>query len=286
MIWEKSGVAVAGQDRWAGFGVEKVAYDLCWITEPGSLTLQAPGPTLYLASAEVGGRCEFRPGSGQLAEGGFFGVGALTFAAAGDWVTVHASEMRQARLCCLTLEAAAAEFDSVDGDRLARLPSRYMFRDNRVRTCAEVLERDGPGASPTYARALAKALFAALLEPSGATGEGGQAPTLAGAAWRALSAHIRDSLGEPVTLEVLAQIAELPVERFGAVFREATGLTLQQWQMDLRVRSAQRLLADNPDENLAEVAQLCGFADQSHFSRAFLKVVGSTPTAWLHHRRA
>ena len=27
-----------------------------------------------------------------------------------------------------------------------------------------------------------------------------------------------------------------------------------------------------------------GFADQSHFSRAFLKVVGLTPTAWLHSR--
>jgi AraC-like DNA-binding protein len=54
--------------------------------------------------------------------------------------------------------------------------------------------------------------------------------------------------------------------------------------MDHRVRSAQRLLTDNPNESLNEVAVLCGFADQSHFSRAFLKVVGLTPTAWLHGR--
>jgi AraC-like DNA-binding protein len=54
--------------------------------------------------------------------------------------------------------------------------------------------------------------------------------------------------------------------------------------MDYRVRNAQRLLMDHPNESLTEVATLCGFADQSHFSRAFLKVVGLTPTAWLHSR--
>jgi AraC-like DNA-binding protein len=54
--------------------------------------------------------------------------------------------------------------------------------------------------------------------------------------------------------------------------------------MDQRVRGAQRLLVDNPNENLTEVAALCGFADQSHFSRAFFEVIGLTPTAWLHNR--
>jgi AraC family transcriptional regulator len=76
----------------------------------------------------------------------------------------------------------------------------------------------------------------------------------------------------------------MPPERFGSAFRDATGVSVQQWQTDCRVRSAQRLLMDNPNESLTEVATLCGFADQSHFSRAFLKVVGLTPTAWLHSR--
>ena len=76
----------------------------------------------------------------------------------------------------------------------------------------------------------------------------------------------------------------MPPERFGSAFRDATGMSVRQWQTDYRVRSAQRLLTDNPNESLTEVATLCGFADQSHFSRAFLKVVGLTPTAWLHSR--
>jgi AraC-like DNA-binding protein len=107
---------------------------------------------------------------------------------------------------------------------------------------------------------------------------------LTGATWDSVSKHIRDHLDEPITVEALAKIAQMPPARFGGAFREATGMSLRKWQMDHRVRSAQRLLMDNPNESLTEVATLCGFADQSHFSRAFLKVVGQTPTAWLHNR--
>ena len=52
----------------------------------------------------------------------------------------------------------------------------------------------------------------------------------------------------------------------------------------LTVASTARLLADNPNEGVTEIATLCGFADRSHLSRAFLKMVGLTPTAWLHSR--
>jgi AraC-like DNA-binding protein len=44
-------------------------------------------------------------------------------------------------------------------------------------------------------------------------------------------------------------------------------------------------MVDDPNANLAEVATRSGFADQSHFSRAFLEIVGVTPTAWLHKRQ-
>ena len=107
---------------------------------------------------------------------------------------------------------------------------------------------------------------------------------LTGAIWDSISKYIRDYLEDPITVETLAGIAQMPPERFGAAFRQATGMSVRQWEMDHRVRSAQRLLADNPNESLTEIATLCGFADQSHFSRAFLKVVGLTPTAWLHSR--
>jgi AraC family transcriptional regulator len=286
MIVAKQGVAVTYQQSWAEFGVEEGAYALRWITEPGWLTIEAKLPTLCLMASEIGGRCELRPKPGSPGEGEYFGSGALTFAVPGEQVAVHAAEMREARLCCFAFHAADADYLAADDiARLDRLRSRFMFRNERIRTCATLLDssRMRGDANAAYVHSISKALFAAVLE-TGSGARQAKAALLEAGVWDRLSRYMRDNVQEPITIEALAGIAQIPPERFGGAFRDATGMSVRQWQMDLRVRSAQRLLADDPKESLTEVATLCGFADQSHFSRAFLKVVGLTPTAWLHSR--
>src|SRR5260370_38392964 len=184
--------------------------------------------------------------------------------------------MRQPRLCCFAFrdtDYLTAEDIAVAG----RLRTRYMFRNERVRTCAALLDRGRlQGDSTAFILSLSKALCAAVREL--ADGEPSKIAALTGANWDAISRHIRDNLGEPITVETLAEIAQMPPERFGSAFRDATGMSLRQWQTDCRVRGAQRLLTDNPNESLTEVATLFGFADQSHFSRAFLKLFALSPT--------
>jgi AraC family transcriptional regulator len=286
MIAAKHGVTITNQRSWADFGVEEVVCEVRWLTEPGWLTLEVEAPTLCMMATEIGGRCEFRAKPDQPSDGEYFGSGALAFAAPGSQVAIHAAEMRQARLCCFALQARDADYlRSEDIAAAGRLRSRYMFRNERIRTCAALL--DGGhlrGDSTAFILSLSKALFAAVLEMAQGAREPSNVAALIGANWYAISRYIRDNLGEPITVEALAKIAQMPPERFGSAFRDATGMSVQQWQTDYRVRSAQRLLTDNPNESLTEVAALCGFADQSHFSRAFLKVVGLTPTAWLHSR--
>jgi AraC family transcriptional regulator len=291
MICGKHGVAIAHKRSWADFGIEEVACEVRWLTEPGWLTLKVEAPTLYMVVTEIGGRCEFRAKPDVPVNGEYFGSGALTFAIPGSRLAIYAAEMRQARLCSFSLRAAEANYLSTDDvDAVGRLRTRYMFQNERIRTCAALL--DGArlrSDSLAFILPMTKALFAAVLEMGlAATGASKAVPvkaaTLTGANWNAISRYIRDHLDEPVTVEALARIAQMSPERFGEAFREATGMSVRQWQMDHRVRNAQRLLTDNPNESLTEVATLCGFADQSHFSRAFLKVVGLTPTAWLHSR--
>ena len=284
MIRDKHGVAVTDQRSWVDFGVEEIACEVRWLTEPGWLTLEIEAPTLCMMATETGGRCEFRATPDQPVDGEYFGSGALAFAATGSRVAIYAAEMRQAHLCCFAFHAADASYlTSEDIAATGRLRTRYMFRNERIRTCAALLDRGRlQGDSMAFILSLSKALFAAVIELT--HGDPSTAAALTGANWDAVSRYIRDNLGEPITVETLAQVAQVPPERFGGAFRHVTGMSVRQWQMDHRVRSAQRLLADNPDESLAEVAALCGFADQSHFTRAFLKVVGLTPTAWLHSR--
>jgi len=283
MIRDKHGVAITDQRSRTEFGVEEVACEVRWLTEPGWLTLEAGAPILCMMATEIGGRCEFRAKPDQPVDGEYFGSGALAFAAVGSPVAIFAAEMRQARLCCFAFRAADAEYLTSEDIAVAgRLRTRYMFRNERIRTCAALLDHGRLQADSTaFILSLSKALFATVLEL--ADGEPSKA-ALTGANWDAISRYIRDNLGEPITVETLARVAQMPPERFGGTFRDATGMSIRQWQTDCRVRSAQRLLTDNPNESLAEVATLCGFADQSHFSRAFLKVVGLTPTAWLHSR--
>jgi AraC family transcriptional regulator len=286
MIAEKHGVTVTSQRTWADFGVEEVACEVRWLTEPGWLTVQVELPTLCMMATEIGGRCDFRAKPDQPVDGGYFGSGALALVGPSSPVVIHAAEMRQGRLCCFAFRAADARYlSSADIAAVGRLQSRYMFRNERIRTCAALL--DGGrirGDSTPFILSLSKALFATVVELAHGDDRQSSGSALTGAIWDSISKYIRDYLEDPITVETLAGIAQMPPERFGAAFRQATGMSVRQWEMDQRVRSAQRLLADNPNENLTEIATLCGFADQSHFSRAFLKVVGLTPTAWLHSR--
>ena len=287
MVLGKHGISIVGQQSWRSFGVEETAYEIRWLNANGWLTLQAEQPTLYMAAAEVGGRCELRAHPDQPVDGEYFGSDALSFAASGSSVALYAAEIREVRLCCFTLHARNAGY--LSGEQIAaiaHLRSRYMFRNARIRTCAALLDADRirDGSNEAYLLSLSKALFAAVLDTIEGPDQHPAPAALTGARWHAVAGYLRDHFSETVTVAALAAFVRMPPEQFGANFQAATGMSLRQWQMDCRVRGAQRLLADDPRSSLAKVAALCGFQDQSHFSRAFFRVVGQTPSAWLHDR--
>jgi AraC family transcriptional regulator len=82
----------------------------------------------------------------------------------------------------------------------------------------------------------------------------------------------------------LAGLVRLSPHYFSLVFRQAVGVSPHQYILQQRVAEARRLLSAG-GMTLAELAFHLGFADQSHFSRAFRKVTGTTPGACLTHGR-
>jgi hypothetical protein len=141
MIRSKSGVAISRQQSWADFGVEELAFEVRWVTEPGWLALDIEVPTLCTMATEVGGRCEFRAKADQPVDGGYFGSDALAFAAAGAPLAIHAAEMRHGRLCCFAFRGAAVDYlTAKEIAAVGRLPSRYMFKNEPIRTCAALLD--------------------------------------------------------------------------------------------------------------------------------------------------
>jgi AraC family transcriptional regulator len=87
---------------------------------------------------------------------------------------------------------------------------------------------------------------------------------------------------ERVTLTQLAHASGVPAVRLARAFRHRIGLSPGALQRRLRVQwAADELL--RTDRALSDVALAAGFADQSHFTRVFARIVGVTPAA---HRAA
>ncbi|KWV58507.1 AraC family transcriptional regulator [Rhizobium altiplani] len=95
---------------------------------------------------------------------------------------------------------------------------------------------------------------------------------------RAKSLLLENLDGEISVLDV-AKACNLSRGYFIQAFRETTGMTPYQWLLNERVSRA-RVLLRTPDIPLSEVAISCGFADQSHFTRVFTNLVGTTPGSW------
>ncbi len=78
------------------------------------------------------------------------------------------------------------------------------------------------------------------------------------------------------SLDDMADTAFISKYNLIRTFKHEIGLTPHQFQLQNRIRKAQRLLENSA--TIAEVALATGFCDQSHFIRHFEKIVGLTPT--------
>ena len=76
----------------------------------------------------------------------------------------------------------------------------------------------------------------------------------------------------------LARSACMSESHFIRSFRHAVGLTPRQFQIQNRVRKAQRILDSHG--SVVEAALSAGFYDQSHLTRHFKRLVGLTPAVY------
>jgi AraC-like DNA-binding protein len=91
--------------------------------------------------------------------------------------------------------------------------------------------------------------------------------------------HIQANLGQPLTLDELAQLAGLSMWRFATVFRQQVGVAPHRYICRLRLERAQALIRAGVPA--ATAASEAGFYDQSHLSRHFKSVFGMTPGQYM-----
>ncbi len=110
-------------------------------------------------------------------------------------------------------------------------------------------------------------------------GRGGLAP------WqvRRVATYMDGNLADSIRCEDLARMTRLSVSHFMRAFRESFGAPPHAYLMRRRMERAQDLMLDS-DTTIGQIALACGFADQSHLTRLFHKIVGESPAAWRRAR--
>jgi AraC family transcriptional regulator len=104
---------------------------------------------------------------------------------------------------------------------------------------------------------------------------GGLAPWQVRRAKEILSEH----LDGRIPLQEVARECHLSMSHFSRQFRRTTGLPPHKWLLKRRIEVAKEKLGDRR-LSLSDVAVACGFADQSHLTRVFTRMVGVSPGAW------
>jgi AraC family transcriptional regulator len=94
---------------------------------------------------------------------------------------------------------------------------------------------------------------------------------------RKIEDYVRANLAESISIEKLAELAELSPFHFSRVFKQATGMTPLQFVTRERMLQAQRLIRET-SRSLIEIALEVGYTSPSHFAQVFRRMVGLTPT--------
>lgn len=66
-------------------------------------------------------------------------------------------------------------------------------------------------------------------------------------------------------------------------FKSSIGMTPHQFCIQNRIRKSQRML--DKDKTISGIATEMGFYDQSHFDKAFRRIVGISPSEYIYSKK-
>jgi AraC family transcriptional regulator len=117
--------------------------------------------------------------------------------------------------------------------------------------------------------------LSALDPASNFLARGGLAPVVLRRICEHMAAHLHDN----ITLSELAVLAGVTPNHFAIAFKQSTGVAPHAWLRLRRIKRAKTLLRSG-EHDVAKVALLVAYANQSSFGAAFRREMGLAPTRW------
>ena len=110
-------------------------------------------------------------------------------------------------------------------------------------------------------------------------------PNPSNAAYRAILEEWFDKekpyLNPDFQLMDLRQVLPLNRTYLSQLINAEYGCSFYQWVNSLRIEEAKRLMTEQPDLRIQEIAERCGFSSAGVFSRAFYRETGVLPSKWV-----
>jgi len=104
---------------------------------------------------------------------------------------------------------------------------------------------------------------------------------------RRVCEFIQHNLNQQLTLLTLAAVVHMSPYHFARLFKQSAGVPPHRFVLGRRIALASALLRE-PQPSIGEVGRLVGFRTPSHFTTAFRRMTGVTPSAyrcgWRHER--
>lgn len=91
--------------------------------------------------------------------------------------------------------------------------------------------------------------------------------------------YIHAHFSEPLTIGDIARAAGFHSGHFTRFFKATAGVPPRRYLTEVRVERAKELIRTS-DKSITQIAEECGFVDQSHLSNIFRSRVGMTPRAF------
>lgn len=194
----------------------------------------------------------------------------------------HSDHFAQAPARLFSIEIAPSRFEEME-ERQERLRTGLVLNGGLPIGLATQLHRaftEDAAASTAIIEDLALQLFAEIWFPlyDGATD---RAP-----AWLEDAREmVRFGFRSNLSVSEIAEAVTIHPVHLSRTFRRVYGRTISEAILHYRIEYACRRLASD-DESLAVIAYDAGFADQSHFTREFKRIMGMTPGKFRKAYRA
>ena len=96
--------------------------------------------------------------------------------------------------------------------------------------------------------------------------------------------YVEANLSQQLTLSKLAEIAGLSLHHFARMFKRTIGVAPYRYVLERRLEHAKAMLRISR-ASLVDISLSVGFYSQSHFTSAFGRMVGATPTEFQRSNR-